>query len=116
MIDLLEFRLIDLLDILLLAFLLYQLYRLLKGTVAINIMVGVGAIVVIWRFLEFLNMDLVGSFLGAFIEVGVIALIVVFQQEVRKFLLYVGTTDLGRRKGLPAWLGWRSYKRRHACA
>ncbi len=108
MIDLLEFRLIDLLDILLLAFLLYQLYRLLKGTVAINIMVGVGAIVVIWRFLEFLNMDLVGSFLGAFIEVGVIALIVVFQQEVRKFLLYVGTTDLGRRKGLPAWLGWNS--------
>lgn len=104
--DFLNPGLIDIIDILLLAFLLYQLYRLLKGTVAINIMVGVVILILIWFVLRLLQMNMVSRVLGEFIEVGVIALIVVFQQEVRKFLLYVGTQDLGRTMGLGRLFGW----------
>ncbi len=104
--ELFDIRIIDLIDILLVAFLLYQVYRLLKGTVAINILVGVGAIYLVWKGVELLHMELLSEILGQFIGVGVIALIVVFQQEVRKFLLYIGTTDFGRQNALAKLFGW----------
>lgn len=104
--ELFDIRIIDLIDILLVAFLLYQVYRLLKGTVAINILVGVGAIYLVWKGVELLHMELLSEILGQFIGVGVIALIVVFQQEVRKFLLYIGTTDFGRQNALAKIFGW----------
>ncbi len=96
----------DILDILLVAFLLYQVYRLLKGTVAINILVGVAAIYLIWKLVEILHMRLLSEILGQFIGVGVVALIVVFQQEVRKFLLYVGTTNFGKQAHLARMFRW----------
>ena len=104
--ELFDIRIIDLIDILLVAFLLYQVYRLLKGPVAINILVGVGAIYLVWKGVELLHMELLSEILGQFIGVGVIALIVVFQQEVRKFLLYIGTTDFGRQNALAKIFGW----------
>lgn len=83
-------RFLDLIDILLVAFLLYNLYYLIKGTVAFNIFMGIFIVYLIWLVVQALNMELVGSILGKLFGVGVIALIVVFQQEIRKFLLLLG--------------------------
>jgi diadenylate cyclase len=90
----LSIRLLDILDILIVAFLLYKVYELLKGGVAINIFVGLLAIYVLWWLcVKVLEMQLLGSILGQFIGVGVIALIIVFQQEVRRFLILLGTNN-----------------------
>jgi len=90
--NILEFTLLDLLDITLVALLLYYVYRLVKGTVAINIFIGIVVIYLIWELTKALHMDVLSSILGKFISVGVFALIVVFQQEIRKFLLMIGST------------------------
>lgn len=84
-------RFLDILDILLVALLLYQLYRLLKGTVAFNIIIGLFSLYLLWLIVRLLNMELIGSIMGQFIGVGVLALIIVFHPEIRKFLVFVGT-------------------------
>jgi uncharacterized protein (TIGR00159 family) len=71
--------------------LLYQLYRLLKGTVAFNIIIGLFSLYLLWLIVKLLNMELIGSIMGQFIGVGVLALIIVFHPEIRKFLVFVGT-------------------------
>lgn len=88
----LTFRWLDALDIIIVALLLYQLYNLVRGTAAINIFLGILSLYLLWLLVRALNMQLLGSILGQFIGVGVLALIVVFQQEVRRFLLLIGTT------------------------
>lgn len=98
--EILDLRIIDIVDIVLVAFLLYYLYRLVKGTVAINIFIGIVIIYGIWRLTEFLEMQLLSKILGGFLGVGMFALIVVFQQEIRKFLLMLGTTNFSARKKL----------------
>jgi len=85
---------IDVIDILLVAALIYQLYYLVKGTVAINIFVGILLFYILWLIVKGLNMQLFGGILGKFIDVGFIALLIVFQQEIRRFLLIVGTSDI----------------------
>jgi len=90
-------RILDIIDILLVAVLLYQVYRLIKGTVAINIFIAVFAVYLLWLVVKALNMELIGSILGQVIGVGVIALIIVFQQEIRRFLMIIGTRYLSRR-------------------
>lgn len=104
----LDFSLLDLLDILLVAFLLYQLYRLIRDTVAINVLIGVAAIYLIWKVVELLQMELLSEILGKFIGVGVIALVIVFQQEIRKFLLVIGSTNFTQRRRLFRQLRWLS--------
>jgi len=90
----LSIRLLDVLDILLVAFLLYKLYELLKGGVAMNIFIGLVSIYLLWWLcVKVLEMQLLGALLGQFIGVGVIALIIVFQQEVRRFLILLGTNS-----------------------
>ncbi len=86
-------RFLDVLDILLVAFLLYQLYMLIKGTVAFNIFIGLFLVYLFWLLVKALDMELLGSFMGQFIGVGVLALIVVFQQEIRRFLLLIGSNN-----------------------
>lgn len=95
-----DFGILDVIDIVLVAILLYQLYQLVKGTVAINILIGVTAIYLLWKIVEALKMELLSEILGQFIGVGVIALIIVFQQELRKFLLMIGTTSFSSRRNL----------------
>jgi diadenylate cyclase len=99
-------RWLDILDILLVAFLIYELYNLIKGTVAINIFIGIIAIYFVWKLVEAFEMDLLSQILGQFISVGVIALIIVFQQEVRQFLLLLGTPNF-IQKGPKRFLFWR---------
>ena len=84
---------LDILDIFLVAWLLYQLYHIVKGTLAIRIFMGLFGIYLFWKIVEALNMELLSEILGQFIGVGVILLIIVFQQELRKFLLMLGNTD-----------------------
>lgn len=96
--DILKFTVVDLIDVILVALLLYYIYKLVKGTVAINIFIGIIMIYLAWRLTDFLNMELLTGIFGGFMKVGIIALIVVFQPEIRKFLLMVGSTNFSRRR------------------
>jgi diadenylate cyclase len=77
-------------DILLVLYLLYELYNFIKGTAGINIFFGIIALYIIWKLVIYLEMPLLSEIMGQFISVGVIAIIIVFQQEIRKFLLLLG--------------------------
>ncbi len=93
-----EIKFLDVLDILFVALLLYTLYNLLKGTVAINIFFGIVAFYLLWKLVAALDMEMLSEIFGAFISVGFIALIVVFQPEIRKFLLMLGTPGFIKKK------------------
>ncbi|TVZ55798.1 uncharacterized protein (TIGR00159 family) [Lutibacter sp. Hel_I_33_5] len=98
MLDFIEFSFLDVLDILLVAILLYYIYKLLKGTVAINIFIGIALIFIIWKTTQVLKMEMLSGILGYLLSGGVIALIIVFQQEIRKFLLMIGTTNFSTKR------------------
>ena len=98
--DFIDFSFTDAIDIVLVALLLFSLYRLVKGTVAINIFIGIVIIYLIWRLTDLLNMDVLSNLLGKFISVGFFALIVVFQQEIRKFLLLIGSSNFTNRRNI----------------
>lgn len=91
MIAFITIRFLDILDIILVAFILYQLYRLIRGTVAFNIVIGLFSLYLFWLIVRALDMELLGSIMGQFIGVGVLALIIVFHPEIRKFLVFIGT-------------------------
>jgi diadenylate cyclase len=91
MLNFISIRFFDLLDIFLAAVLLYQVYRLIKGTVAFNIVIGFFIVFLFWVIFRALNMELLSKIFGQFIGVGVLALIIIFHPEIRRFLLYVGT-------------------------
>jgi uncharacterized protein (TIGR00159 family) len=98
MLDFINFTFLDALDILLVAILLYYTYKLLKGTVAINIFLGIAFIFLIWKITQTLKMEMLSGILGYLLSGGVIALIIVFQQEIRKFLLMIGTTNFSTKR------------------
>lgn len=103
----LSVRWLDVLDIFLVAVLLYQLYKLVKGTVAIRIFLGILAIYLFWKLVSAMQMELLSEILGQFIGVGVLALIIVFQQEIRRFLLLVGSqSPLGGPSFIKKVLSW----------
>jgi len=91
-------RIVDLVDIILFAILLYEIYNLVKGTAAIRIFIGIIAIYILWKVVKAFQMQLLSEILGQFISVGVIALIVVFQPEIRQFLLMLGNTRIMRHR------------------
>lgn len=80
----------DIIDILLVGFLFFELYRWLKGTAAIRVVWLVVAIFFVWKLASVCNLTLLSAVSSKVINVGLIALIVIFQPEVRKFLLYIG--------------------------
>ena len=92
-----DFGIVDFIDVFLVAILLYYLYKLVKGTVAINIFIGIIIIYSVWKVTALLNMQMLHNIFDGFMKVGIIALIVVFQPEIRKFLLMVGSTNLSGR-------------------
>ena len=98
LLDFSEIRIIDIVDVVLVAALMYYLYKLVKGTVAINIFVGIVIMYGIWRLTVLMDMLLLSKILGGFLGVGMVALVVVFQQEIRKFLLMIGSTNFSARK------------------
>ncbi|GAB4278201.1 MAG: diadenylate cyclase CdaA [Marinilabiliales bacterium] len=84
-------RVLDVIDIVLVAVLLYNVYMLIRGTVAISIFIGIFSVYLFWLVVKALNMQLLSTILGQFMGVGMIALIIVFQQEIRRFLLLIGS-------------------------
>src|ERR1700761_5325103 len=103
--SLFKFTFFDVLDVLLVAFLIYQLYSLVRGTIAANIFIGLAVIYASYFAVKALQMRLLTVILGYFTNVGIILVIVVFQQEIRRFLLLVGkNASLQRNK---AW--WRYF-------
>jgi uncharacterized protein (TIGR00159 family) len=105
-VGLFSFRIVDVIDILLFAILLYEVYNLVKGTAAIRIFVGIILVYLIWKLVKTLQMQLLTEILGQFISVGFIALIVVFQPEIRQFLLMVGNARIIRNQSR-RFLFWR---------
>ena len=89
---------LDIIDIVLVAVLLFQLYKLIRGTAALSIFIGIFFIYMFWLLAKALNMELISALLGQVIGVGVIALIIVFQQEVRRFLLVIGNRYISSRR------------------
>ncbi len=89
-------RILDIIDILLVAYLMYQVFLLIRGTVAMNIFIGILSVYLVWIIVKALEMQLLGTILGQVIGVGVIALIIVFQQEVRRFLILIGNQYFSR--------------------
>jgi len=78
------------LDILLVAFIIYQLYNLIKGTIAANIFIGGLIVCLLYFVVQRLDMKMLTWILSNFIKVGPIVIVIVFQQEIRRFLLLVG--------------------------
>lgn len=92
------FRWLDVVDILLVSIIMYQLYKLVKGTIAIRIFLAILAIYLFWKIVSAFQMQLLSEILGQFIGVGVLALIIVFQQEIRRFLLLLGSNSMFSKK------------------
>ena len=84
------FTFVDLIDIFLVASLFYGLYRAMKGTSAPYIMVGIFFIYLVWILVKTFNLVLFSTILGQIISVGVLAIIIIFQPEIRHFLQVIG--------------------------
>ncbi len=84
------FTFVDFIDIILVAVIMYWIYRMTKGTNAPYILSGIIAIYLLWVVVRTLNMELFSTILGQLISVGAIALIIVFQPELRRFLQVIG--------------------------
>ena len=89
-------RVLDIIDVLLVAYLMYQVYILIRGTVAMNIFIGILSVYLLWIIVKALEMQLLGTILGQVIGVGVIALIIVYHPEIRRFLIYIGNQYFSR--------------------
>ena len=100
----LEFQITDFLDIVLVALLLFYVYKLVKGSVAINIFIGLVIVWLFWNITEMIGMKMISSIVGGFMQVGFIVLVVVFQQEIRKLLLMLGSSNLANRKTINRYL------------
>lgn len=85
-----EFRWLNILDLLIVVFLVIQLYRLLQGSLAFNIFVGLLVVYAAYFLVQALKMPILTNILQNFINVGIIAIIIIFQPEIRKFLLVLG--------------------------
>ncbi|SEJ36948.1 TIGR00159 family protein [Cyclobacterium xiamenense] len=104
----LDVSLVNLIDITLVSILIYQVYKLMRGSVAIKIFLGFLSIYLIYLVVSAAQMELLTIILGQFMGVGVLAAIILFQQEIRKFLLIVGKSSIFSNENL--WqeiLFWR---------
>ena len=92
-----EFGIKDFIDILLVAFLLYYTYKLMKASGSINVFTGILVFILIWLVVsQVLEMKLLGSIFDKLVSVGVLALSVLFQDEIRRFLLTLGSHQHAR--------------------
>jgi uncharacterized protein (TIGR00159 family) len=90
----LNFGIIDAIDILLVAILLYYGYKVMKRSRSLNVFFGILIFVIVWLFVsQIIEMKLLGSILDKLVSVGVLALIVLFQEEIRRFLLTLGSQN-----------------------
>ncbi len=89
-----EFGIKDIIDIVLVALMLYYIYRLMKESRSLNVFIGIMIFVVLWLLVsQVLEMRLLGSIMDKLVSVGVIALIILFQDDIRKFLYNLGAHE-----------------------
>ncbi len=105
---------LDIIDILLVSLLLYQVYKMMKGSVAVKIFGGFLTLYLFYLVVKAAQMELLSSILGNFMGVGVLAAIILFQQEIRKFLLLIGkSTSLNRDNFYKSLFVWRKSDTMH---
>ena len=103
-----SFGIKDILDIILLATLLYYLYKLMKESGTINIFYGVLAFIVVWVVAsEILEMKLIGSILDKFMSIGLLVLVILFQEQIKRFLVELGS----KKRYAPGMSGQQGIKR-----
>lgn len=89
----------DFLDIFIVGYLIFRIYQLLKGSVAFNIFVGMILLYMVWWLVGTLKMDMLSTILTQLVNQGIIIIIIIFQPEVRRFLLLLGNTTLKGQSG-----------------
>ena len=106
---------VDLIDILLVSGLLYQVYKLMRGSVAVKIFLGLLALYLVYLIVRAAQMEMLSLILGQFMGVGILAAIILFQPEIRKFLLLVGrTTDLNKDSFVSNMFRWKRKEQERA--
>lgn len=103
----LEVGWVDIFDIILVSILLYQVYKLMRGSVAIKIFLGFLSLYLLFLVVKAMEMELLTNILGQFMGVGFLAAIILFQQEIRKFLLIIGRTTAFNHDTIFKGLPWR---------
>lgn len=103
----LEVSWVDVIDIALVSVLLYQVYKLIRGSIAVNIFLGILALYLVYLIVRAAQMELLATILGQFMGVGVLAMIILFQPEIRKFLLVIGRSTEFRENIFNAISNWR---------
>jgi diadenylate cyclase len=104
----LEVSWVDIIDISLVSILLYQVYKLIRGSIAVNIFLGILALYLIYLIVRAAEMELLTTILGQFMGVGVLAMIILFQPEIRKFLLVIGRSAEFRENFFKTISNWRN--------
>jgi diadenylate cyclase len=105
----LEISWVDFIDIALVSILLYHVYKLIRGSLAVNIFLGILALYLIYLIVRAAQMELLTTILGQFMGVGVIAMLILFQPELRKFLLMIGrTTEFNKDGIIRSFSSWRN--------
>src|SRR3954469_21648868 len=99
---------VDLIDIGLVSILLYQVYKLIRGSIAVNIFLGILALYLVYLIVRAAQMELLATILGQFMGVGVLAMIILFQPEIRKFLLVIGRGTEFRENIFNVISNWRN--------
>lgn len=100
---------VDFVDVSLVAVLLYQIYKLIRGSLAVNIFLGILAVYLVYLIVRAAQMELLTTILGQFMGVGVLAMIILFQPELRKFFLLIGrTAEFNRENIFKSFSNWRS--------
>ena len=99
---------VDFVDVFLVSILLYQIYKLIRGSIAVNIFLGILALYLIYLIVQAAQMELLATILGQFMGVGVLAMIILFQPEIRKFLLVIGRGTEFRENIFKTIANWRN--------
>lgn len=100
---------VDFVDVSLVAVLLYQIYKLIRGSLAVNIFLGILSVYLVYLIVRAAQMELLATILGQFMGVGVLAMIILFQPELRKFLLLIGrSAEFNRENILKSFSNWRN--------
>lgn len=98
---------VDFIDIAIVSILLYQVYKLIRGSIAVNIFLGILALYLVYLIVLAAQMELLATILGQFMGVGVLAIIILFQPEIRKFLLVIGRSTEVRENFFKNLANWR---------
>jgi diadenylate cyclase len=103
----LEVGWVDFIDIAFVSILLYQVYKLIRGSIAVNIFLGILALYLVYLIVRAAQMELLTTILGTFMNVGVLAMIILFQPEIRKFLLVIGRSTEFKENIFKTIANWR---------